>query len=101
MTAGTACPAIPSQRTAAIANHENSTAAGRKVSTPSATARSQTRAGGRSPWRIAHAAAYARLNAGDAATSRTIRSPTERSAISWSDTATGTPSTSARQKFRW
>ena len=42
MTAGTACPAIPSQRMAAIANHENSTAAGRNVSTPSATARSQT-----------------------------------------------------------
>ena len=58
--------------------------------------------GGCSPWRIAHAAAYARLNAGDGRDEqqRSARR-SERSAISWSATATGMPSASARQKFAW
>ena len=73
ITTGTACPASPSQSTESSANHEKSSAAGRKVTTPSTTADSHTRSGGRSPSRIAHAPAYARLNAGDAATSAAER----------------------------
>ena len=86
---------------AASANHGKKTAAGRNVKTPTPVATSHVRSGGLSPCWIAHPAAYATLSTGDAARSTAIRESRERSAESWSTTATGSPSARAGTRFAW
>jgi hypothetical protein len=97
--AGTDRPTKDRYTAAMSANHVNTSDAGSSTTVPMAVATASVRASGRTLPATAHAYAKAKARNGAHAMKSAMRTPPPRPRSSWSSTAIGRPSGSARQKL--